>query len=64
MKVVMVGGVAAGPKAASKIMRLQPDVDISIVDSQSGRFPECQSSGWRHCYVAIRKGNVRLYVAQ
>ncbi|OHB50811.1 MAG: hypothetical protein A2Y10_01645 [Planctomycetes bacterium GWF2_41_51] len=32
MKVVIVGGVAAGPKAAAKIMRLVPDADVTIVE--------------------------------
>jgi len=36
MKVVIVGGVAAGPKAASKIIRLMPDADVTIVEK--GRF--------------------------
>jgi len=32
MKVVIVGGVAAGPKAASKIIRLMPEADVTIVE--------------------------------
>jgi NADPH-dependent 2,4-dienoyl-CoA reductase/sulfur reductase-like enzyme/rhodanese-related sulfurtransferase len=32
MKVVIIGGVAAGPKAASKIIRLMPDADVTIVE--------------------------------
>jgi NADPH-dependent 2,4-dienoyl-CoA reductase/sulfur reductase-like enzyme len=32
MKVVIVGGVAAGPKAASKIIRLNPEADVTIVE--------------------------------
>ncbi len=32
MKVVIVGGVAAGPKVASKIIRLMPDAEVTIVD--------------------------------
>lgn len=32
MRVVVVGGVAAGPKVASKIMRLQPDAEVTIVE--------------------------------
>lgn len=32
MKVVIIGGVAAGPKAASKIIRMKPDTDITIVE--------------------------------
>lgn len=32
MKVVIIGGVAAGPKTAAKIMRLMPDADVTIVE--------------------------------
>jgi NADPH-dependent 2,4-dienoyl-CoA reductase/sulfur reductase-like enzyme/rhodanese-related sulfurtransferase len=32
MKVVIVGGVAAGPKVAAKIIRLRPDAEVMIVE--------------------------------
>ncbi len=32
MKVIIIGGVAAGPKAASKIIRMKPDADITIIE--------------------------------
>ena len=32
MKVVIVGGVAAGPKVASKIIRLTPEAEVTIVE--------------------------------
>lgn len=32
MKVVVVGGVTAGPKAAAKIIRLMPDADVTVVE--------------------------------
>ncbi|MBN1845046.1 MAG: FAD-dependent oxidoreductase [Sedimentisphaerales bacterium] len=32
MKVVIVGGVAAGPKVASKIVRLMPNAEVTIVE--------------------------------
>lgn len=32
MKVVIIGGVAAGPKVASKIMRLDPNADVTVVE--------------------------------
>jgi len=32
MKVIIIGGVAAGPKAASKIARMKPDADITIIE--------------------------------
>lgn len=31
-RVVVIGGVAAGSKAAAKIVRLQPDTDVTVVD--------------------------------
>ena len=33
MKVVIVGGVAAGPKVASKVIRLMPNAEVTIVES-------------------------------
>ena len=35
MKVVIIGGVTAGPKAAAKIFRLQPETDVTIIESGS-----------------------------
>ncbi|MFA5292108.1 MAG: FAD-dependent oxidoreductase [Phycisphaerae bacterium] len=32
MKVVIIGGVAAGPKVAAKVMRLDPDADVTIIE--------------------------------
>jgi NADPH-dependent 2,4-dienoyl-CoA reductase/sulfur reductase-like enzyme/rhodanese-related sulfurtransferase len=32
MKVIIIGGVAAGPKTASKIIRMKPDADITIIE--------------------------------
>ena len=32
LKVVIIGGVAAGPKVASKVVRLCPDADVTIVE--------------------------------
>lgn len=32
MKVVIIGGVAAGPKAASKIIRMCPDAEVTILE--------------------------------
>jgi len=36
MKVVIIGGVAAGPKVASKVIRLDPTAEVTIVDK--GKF--------------------------
>ncbi|HQH29056.1 MAG TPA: FAD-dependent oxidoreductase, partial [Oligoflexia bacterium] len=35
MKVVIIGGVAAGPKTASKIIRMKPEADITIIEKGS-----------------------------
>jgi NADPH-dependent 2,4-dienoyl-CoA reductase/sulfur reductase-like enzyme/rhodanese-related sulfurtransferase len=32
VKVIIIGGVAAGPKTASKIIRMKPDTDITIIE--------------------------------
>lgn len=32
MKIIIIGGVAAGPKAASKIIRLMPEADVTIIE--------------------------------
>ncbi len=32
MKIVIIGGVAAGPKAASKIIRMNPNADITVIE--------------------------------
>jgi len=32
MKIVIVGGVAAGPKAASKIIRMMPEAEVTIIE--------------------------------
>lgn len=34
-KIVVVGGVAAGPKAACRLKRLQPDWDVTVIDQDS-----------------------------
>jgi len=36
LKVIVIGGVAAGPKAASKIMRLNPQAEVTIIEK--GKF--------------------------
>ena len=36
LKIVVVGGVAAGPKAAARIMRLRPDAEITVLER--GKF--------------------------
>ena len=34
-KIVIIGGVAAGPKAACRLKRLQPDWDITVIDQDN-----------------------------
>jgi len=36
LKVIVIGGVAAGPKAAAKIMRLDPQAEVTILEK--GKF--------------------------
>ena len=33
LKVVVIGGVALGPKAACRIKRVAPDADVTMVDA-------------------------------
>jgi NADPH-dependent 2,4-dienoyl-CoA reductase/sulfur reductase-like enzyme len=32
LKVIVIGGVAAGPKAAAKIMRLNPGAEVTLLE--------------------------------
>ena len=32
LKVLIIGGVACGPKAASRLKRLRPDADITVIE--------------------------------
>lgn len=34
-KIVVIGGVAAGPKTACRVKRLMPESEITIIDSDS-----------------------------
>ena len=34
-KIVIIGGVAAGPKTACRVKRLQPDAEVTIIDQDS-----------------------------
>src|ERR1039458_7980980 len=36
LKIVVVGGVAAGPKAAARIMRLRPEAEVTVLER--GKF--------------------------
>jgi len=32
LKIIIIGGVAAGPKTAAKIMRLNPEAEVTILE--------------------------------
>ena len=32
MKVIVIGGVAAGPKVAAKIVRVNPDAEVTVIE--------------------------------
>ena len=36
LKVVVIGGVAAGPKTAAKVMRLDPEAQVTLLEK--GKF--------------------------
>lgn len=58
MRVVIIGGVAAGPKAASKIIRLVPDADVTIVDK--GTVLSYAGCGLPHYISGLVKDQRRL----
>ena len=43
-KVVIIGGVAAGPKVGAKIRRLEPEVENTIIEK--GRFLSYSGCGF------------------
>jgi NADPH-dependent 2,4-dienoyl-CoA reductase/sulfur reductase-like enzyme/rhodanese-related sulfurtransferase len=49
LKVVVIGGVAAGPKAAAKIIRLNPEAEVTLLEK--GRFISYAGCGLP-CYVS------------
>jgi NADPH-dependent 2,4-dienoyl-CoA reductase/sulfur reductase-like enzyme/rhodanese-related sulfurtransferase/two-component sensor histidine kinase len=58
MKVVIVGGVAAGPKAASKIIRLMPDAEVTIIDK--GEFLSYAGCGLPYYLAGVVKEQKEL----
>jgi len=44
LRVVVIGGVAAGPKAAAKIMRLNPAAEVTL--PEQGKFISCAGAAW------------------
>ncbi len=58
MKVVVVGGVAAGPKVASKVIRLRPDAEVTIVEK--GEFLSYAGCGLPYYVSGVVKEQAEL----
>ena len=58
MKVVIIGGVAAGPKVASKIIRLQPDAEVTILEK--GKFLSYAGCGLPYYVSGVVKEQAEL----
>lgn len=58
MKVVIVGGVAAGPKVAAKVIRLVPDADVTILEK--GRFLSYAGCGLPYYISGVVKEQAEL----
>ncbi len=62
MKVVVVGGVAAGPKCASKIVRIRPDAEVTVIDRREIiSFAGC---GLPYYVSGVVKEQSELYATQ
>ncbi len=47
MRVIVVGGVAAGPKVAAKVMRLNPEADVTVIErGESLSYAGCGMPYW------------------
>jgi len=58
MKVVIVGGVVAGPKVASKIVRMMPDAEVTIVEK--GEFLSYAGCGLPYYICGVVKNQTEL----
>jgi len=58
MKVVIVGGVAAGPKVAYRIIRLKPDAKVTILEK--GRFLSYAGCGLPYYVSGVVKEQAEL----
>jgi len=58
-KVVIIGGVAAGPKVASKIIRLEPDAEVTVVDK--GRVLSYAGCGLPYYVSGVVKDEKELF---
>ena len=57
-KVVIVGGVAAGPKVASKVVRLNPNADVTVVEK--GQFLSYAGCGLPYYVSGVVKDQKEL----
>ena len=58
MKVVIIGGVAAGPKVAAKIVRLMPDAEVTIIEK--GEFLSYAGCGLPYYVSGVVKEQAEL----
>ncbi len=58
MKVVIIGGVTAGPKAAARIIRLQPETDVTIIEQ--GSVLSYAGCGLPHYVAGVVRDQKRL----
>ena len=58
MKVVIIGGVAAGPKVASKVVRLMPDAEVTIIEK--GEFLSYAGCGLPYYVSGVVKEQAEL----
>ncbi len=58
-RVVIIGGVAAGPKVASKIIRLEPDAEVTVVDK--GRVLSYAGCGLPYYVSGVVKDQKELF---
>ncbi len=58
LKVVIVGGVAAGPKVASKIIRLRPDAEVTVLEK--GKFLSYAGCGLPYYVSGVVKEQAEL----
>jgi NADPH-dependent 2,4-dienoyl-CoA reductase/sulfur reductase-like enzyme len=58
MRVVVIGGVAAGPKVASRIVRLMPDAEVTVVEK--GKFLSYAGCGLPYYVSGVVKEQAEL----
>lgn len=58
MRVLIIGGVAAGPKVASRIIRLVPDAEVTIVEK--GRLLSYAGCGLPYYVSGVVKQQAEL----